>query len=394
MLPSVSNRLNELSAETSTSKKKDKKSKKSKKLKKSTKKQKKEKKKSKKRNHSSSELDDSSDEEERVSKRKRKKKHFSDVSSSSSSESESDEDAWVEKEKIDKEPKLREEESRSAPLQRDDWLSGFSNVATYSRNTEEKERKKEERKDIDSYKPGKSTRELNPYWKDGGDGLPKAFAKPKNDSDDDEQDKRRSYQPKHSERKSNWKKKTEEPSTSSSKREPQRRRSSSSTSSKSSKSPSPAPKTEDPGKSSRNDFLTDQQMNELGAKLVKAEIMGNDELANELKEKLDKARKYRSEHKSEVLAKSYERRAGGAQNKRDKESDVVLSTTNSKGVSRPVTFKDDSELWGGRAGRKAKKQKPVETHSGGERVRYFADDDKYDIKQMVIHYSTKIFIFS
>ncbi|XP_031629109.1 CWF19-like protein 2 homolog [Contarinia nasturtii] len=390
ILPSVSKKIDEQSTETSSSRKKEKKSKKSKKAKKSSKKNKKEKKKSKKRKYSSSgESDNSSEEEGRISKRKQKRKHFSDASSSSSSDSESDEESWVEKDKHDENHSQHAEEKKvAAPLQRDDWLSGFSSIPTFSKSKEE--RKKDERKGIDAYEPGKCARELNPYWKDGGDGLPKAFAKPKYESDDDEQDQRRVYQskPNHRERQSNWKKKTE-PSTSTTtqdrapRREPQRRSSSSSSSSDASRSPSPAPASE-PSKpqASRQDFLTDQQMNELGAKLVKAEIMGNDELANELKEKLDRARKYRTEHKSEVMAKSFERRAGGAQKKQDKEDSVVLSTTNSKGMSRPVAkFRDDSDLWGGRAGRKVKKQK-VETHADGERVRYFADDDRYDIKQM------------
>lgn len=293
----------------------------------------------------------------------------------------------------------------TVPLQRDDWLSGFSSISTFSKSKESNDRKKEERKGIDAYEPGKSMRELNPYWKDGGDGLPKAFAKPKNDSDDDDdQGRRRSYHSRPSERQSNWKKKTElttstttKPQDRAPRREPQKR-SSSSSSSNSSRSPSPSPASKSTESSkaqaSREDFLTDQQMNELGAKLVKAEIMGNDELATELKERLDRARKYRTEHKSEVLAKSFERRAGGSQKKQDNEESVVLSTTNSKGMTRPVTkFKDDSDLWGGRAGRKAKKQK-VETHAHGERVRYFADDDRYDIKQMVyISIYTCIYIF-
>lgn len=383
----------------SSSKKKEKKSKKSKKAKKSSKKHKKEKKKSKKRKYSSSsESEDSSEEEERVSKRKRKRKHFSDASSSSSSDSESEEDTWVEKDRNDDKDdnKIEPKQKDEAPLQREDWLSGFTG---FTKSREPKENKKEERKGIDAYEPGKCARELNPYWKDGGDGLPKAFAKPSYDSDDDKQDTRRSYQPKQNERKrqSNWKKKSEslnQPSTSASTeyrapKKESRRRSSSSSSSSESRSPSPVLKSNEPinSQASRDDFLTDQQMNELGAKLVKAEIMGNDELAQELKEKLERARKFRAEHKNEVLAKSFERRAGGTKSRKEKEDEVVLSTTNSKGLSRPVTkTQDDSDLWGGRAGRKAKKQKPVETHAGGERVRYFADDDRYDIKQMVIFY--------
>lgn len=389
MLPSVSKKIDELSVETSSSsKKKEKKSKKSKKLKKSSEKHKKEKKKIKKKKHSSSsESDNSSDEEERVSKRKRKRKHFSDVSSSSSSDSASDDDAWVEKDQNVVESTKTVEGSKTIPVQRDDWLAGLSSFSTFSKSAEPKERKKEERKGIDSYEPGKSVRELNPYWKDGGDGLPKAFAKPKYDSDDDVPNTRRTQSKQiDRERQSNWKKRSEtqiNPSTS----KPVQHRSPSPSSS--SRSPSPPPKSDELSKpqASRDHFLTDQQMNEIGAKLVKAEIIGNDELAKELKEKLDKARKFRSEHKNEVLAKSYERRTGGHQNKQNqqnKEENVVLSTTNSKGMSKPVSkFKDDSDLWGGRAGRKAKKQKPIETHTAGERVRYFADDDRYDIKQMV-----------
>lgn len=402
MLPSVSKRIDEqTSAALGSSKKKEKKPKKSKKSEKSSQKHKREKKKSKKRKYSSSsDSDDSSEEEERVSKRKRKRKHFSDASSSSSSDSESEEESWVEKDQIDdkntKKNEVEQKKKDEVPLQRDDWMSGFTG---FTKSKEPKESKSEERKGIDAYEPGKSVRELNPYWKDGGDGLPKAFAKPNYDSDDDQADTRRSYQPKQfgRERQSNWRKKTEQqshPSRSVSKeydapkKESRRRSSSSSSSSSASRSPSSVPKSNEASSApltSRDDFLTDQQMNELGAKFVKAEIMGNDELAQELKEKLDRARKFRSEHKNEVLAKSFERRAGaGVKSRKDKEGAVVLSTTNSKGMSRPVAkSQNDSDLWGGRAGRKAKKQKPAETHVGGERVRYFADDDRYDIKQMV-----------
>lgn len=394
MLPSVSKKLDELS-ESSSSKKKEKKLKKSKKSKKSSKKHKKEKKKSKKKKNSSSESDDSSEDEERISKRKQKRKHFSDAESSSSS-SESDEDTWVEKsaknDSAETNAEIESKKKYDVPLEHDDWLGGFSSISAFSKSKEPKERKKEERKGIDSYDPGKCARELNPYWKDGGDGLPKAFAKPSYDSDDDHGPVRQSYQSNYKsnerERQSNWRKKSEPQSTKSSiptDKDRNRREYSRSSSTSPSRSPSPAAQSSEQSQSmaSRDDFLTDQQMNELGAKLVKAEIMGNDELATQLKDKLSRARKFRSEHKNEVLAKSYERRASGSQKRREKEESVVLSTMNSKGQSRPVaSFRDDSDLWGGRAGRKAKKQK-VETHMDGERVRYFADDDKYDIKRMV-----------
>lgn len=396
MLPAVSKKI-DASAESSSSKKKEKKSKKSKK---SSKKHKKEKKKSKKKKRSTSSDSDGSSAEERISKKKHKRKHFSDASSDSSSSESDEEDAWVEKgsenkNQVEIETKKKPEQAPTTS-QREDWLGGLSSIRTFSKSAVQDEQpKKDERKGIDAYEPGKSVRELNPYWRDGGDGLPKAFAKPNYDSDSNDEDSRRSYRAKQNEsaRSSNWKKRSEpqqsNPATAtriaSSKAGNSRQRSSSPSSS-SSRSPTPErkPPEQSTSQASRDDFLTDQQMNELGAKLVKAEIMGNDGLAQELKDKLDRARKFRSEHKSEVLAKSFERRTQGAtQKKREKEENVVLTTTNSKGQSRPVaSFRDDSDLWGGRAGRKAKKQK-VKTHLDGERVRYFADDDKYDIKRMV-----------
>lgn len=404
MLPSVSKKIDEL-AKSSSSKKKEKKSKKSKK---STKKHKKDRKKSKKKKRSASSESDDSSAEERISKKKRKRKHLSDASSGSSSssdDSDQEEDEWVEKDnghqaKVDIESK---KPTQTAAIQREDWLSGLASIKTFSKPAPDElnERKKEERKGIDSYDPGKSVRELNPHWRDGGDGLPK-FAKPNYDSDSNDGESRRSYRQKQNERErsSNWKKKSDlpiKPSTSTSAASASNtagssrthKRSSSSSSSSRSPTPEPKPKPSEGDKfqASRDDFLTDHQMNELGAKLIKAEMMGNNTLAEELKEKLERARTFRKEHKREVLTKSFERRTPGAiqqQNRREKDENVVLTTTNSKGQSRPVaSFRDDSDLWGGRAGRKAKKQK-AETHLDGERVRYFADDDKYDIKQMVI----------
>lgn len=404
MLPSLSKKIDEMASSSDVKhSKKDKKVKKAKKSKKSSKKHKKEKKskKSKKRKHSSSgessDSDGESSEEEKISKRKRKRKHFSDASSSESSD-DSEEDAWVEKGTKVESVSSKELPKPSVALERDDWLGGFGAISTFSKSSEPKDRKKDERKGIDAYDPSKCTRELNPYWKDGGDGLPSTFAKPNYDSDDDNklQQSHRSVR-NDSQRQSSWKKKTEDKNEPS-KRDfsPQKvtsRRSrsksvSSNSSSASGRSNSPEQKKEavqQELQSSRADFLTDQQMNELGAKLVKAEIMGNDDLVKDLKDKLDRARQYRTEHKKEVLAKTFERRAGNSRNDREKEDKILLTSTNSKGVSRPVTKQsfNDSDLWGGKAGRKAKKQKPVETHAAGERVRYFADDDRYDIKQMV-----------
>lgn len=60
---------------------------------------------------------------------------------------------------------------------------------------------------------------------------------------------------------------------------------------------------------------------------------------------------------------------------------VILTHTDSKGFTRPVSLSGTTEPTAGR--RKAKK---VETHAGGKRMRYFADDDKYSLQEMVTYY--------
>jgi hypothetical protein len=116
-----------------------------------------------------------------------------------------------------------------------------------------------------------------------------------------------------------------------------------------------------------SDFLTDQQMNEIGAKMIKAEMMGNTSLYEKLKLKLDRAKAFKSTEK-----------ASGRTNRES----VVLSITNAQGTSRPVTQTEEPK---GRQQDRKKRVKRVETHAGGERMQYYPDDasEKYDIKRMV-----------
>lgn len=86
------------------------------------------------------------------------------------------------------------------------------------------------------------------------------------------------------------------------------------------------------------------------------------DLAKELKAKLERARETKSNRAGEVVAR---------------EEVVILTHTDAKGFTRPVSL-GAAEPSGGR--RKAKK---VETHSAGQRTRYFADDDKYNLQEMV-----------
>ena len=76
-------------------------------------------------------------------------------------------------------------------------------------------------------------------------------------------------------------------------------------------------------------------------------------LAAELKEKLDRIRS----------------------NPENEQKVVVLTRTDNKGFERPL--KGSQELGKG-------KKRKVETHEDGKRVRYFADDDKLSLQEMVL----------
>lgn len=334
----------------------EKKLKKNSKKSKKVKKEKKKKSKSKRKEDSSSDSDDFDDKKLR---KKRKKKRYSSPSSSSSDSCSENEDEWVEK--VPENPK-----EPSEPLVRDSWMFEKT-ISTFSK--EKKEPKKDERKDIDSYDPSKSVRELNPYWKDGGLGLPSSFQKPREDSDDEPETSRISTSKLNVQR-GNWRKKETINVEPSRKQVPIREK----TPSESSKSESEnEEKNEAPQESSMKNFLTDQQMNELGAKIVKAEIMGNESLAKQLKEKLELARECRKNVQVPEKGKKTSSKAN-----KDIEQ-IILTKSSTHGTSRPLEGQHPYAEQ--RQGSKKKRQNP-DTHVGGERVKYFPDDDKYDIKQM------------
>ncbi|CAM6031449.1 unnamed protein product [Sphagnum compactum] len=321
-----------------------------------SKKEKKSKRKKSKKEKKQTTSDTSDSENDRIQKKKhRKKKKYSDPSSDSSSNSDSDNE-WVEKKS---ELSMPEAKEIHAPLIRDDWMSNML-LPTYSK---EKREPKKDRKDIDSYNPSKSVKELNPYWKDGGTGLP-SFQKPKEDSDEDVITENKSKNTANaSTSRGNWRKK--EATNSLKKPSASKFKDSSQSSSESEK--------ESEQQSSMQDFLTDQQMNELGAKIVKAEIMGNDDLAKEFKLKLERARECRKN----VKPPPKERNVG----KNEKMEVIVLTKTNRQGDSRPLQNPTSSDPYGSRTSKK--KRAKLDTHtSEGQRNKFFPDDDRYDIKQM------------
>ncbi|KAL9973755.1 hypothetical protein ACROYT_G020250 [Oculina patagonica] len=115
--------------------------------------------------------------------------------------------------------------------------------------------------------------------------------------------------------------------------------------------------------------ITEKDLNDIGAKIVKAEIMGNEELAIKLKSQLEEMRKNKELQEAQV------KETGASQSAEE----VILTRTDAAGNVWPLEMTERQEPRGGR-----RKRKKVETHGKeGERERYFADDDKYDLKEMV-----------
>lgn len=108
--------------------------------------------------------------------------------------------------------------------------------------------------------------------------------------------------------------------------------------------------------------LTEAEMNKLGAKIVKAEIMGNMELAIELKNQLNEARE---------LANSVQSHS------KEKVQNVILTQTDAKGVTRPLDPRHEVPGFS-----KNVKRKSAETHISGKKVRHYFDDDKYSLQQL------------
>uniref|UniRef100_A0A672Z521 CWF19-like protein 2 n=1 Tax=Sphaeramia orbicularis TaxID=375764 RepID=A0A672Z521_9TELE len=107
-------------------------------------------------------------------------------------------------------------------------------------------------------------------------------------------------------------------------------------------------------------LLSEEEMNKLGAKLVKAEIMGN------------KVRRLLICQMQKMILKTLADRSS-------EDQEVLLFRTDQSGRAWPVNAPSGSqEPHGGR-----RKKKPIETHVDGQRVRYFQDDDNMGLMEMV-----------
>nr|XP_018893234.2 CWF19-like protein 2 isoform X2 [Gorilla gorilla gorilla] len=117
-------------------------------------------------------------------------------------------------------------------------------------------------------------------------------------------------------------------------------------------------------------ILSVDEKNKLGAKIIKAEMMGNMELAEQLKVQLEKANKFK-ETITQIPKKS------GVEN--EDQQEVILVRTDQSGRVWPVNTPGKSlESQGGRG-----KRQMVSTHEEKERVRYFHDDDNLSLNDLV-----------
>lgn len=202
------------------------------------------------------------------------------------------------------------------------------------RKEDEEARKKE--KEASRYDPKTNVRELNPYWK-SGDGLPSsskpvpAFKRP-SESDD----VRYSSKPKSS----NWRKHDDSPTIIVKEKF------------KTTEIIYENLEKNEPGSS---EMLSSKEMNDIAAKIVKAEILGNAERVEELKAKLERAR--------ELRGKVVEDEA------------VLLTKTDSRGFSRPLSGPSSD-------GDDRKRSKRVETHDSGKRQKFYPDDGRYSLQNM------------
>ncbi|XP_076291702.1 CWF19-like protein 2 [Lasioglossum baleicum] len=104
-------------------------------------------------------------------------------------------------------------------------------------------------------------------------------------------------------------------------------------------------------------------LNKLGAKIVKAEIMGDTKLVAELKIQLKEARK---------LATNAIRL-----NESEKDQTVILTRTDMKGVTRPLEHRNQST-----DSSRNTKRKTAQTHTAGKRTLHYFDDDKYSLQEL------------
>ncbi|XP_065897153.1 CWF19-like protein 2 [Dysidea avara] len=121
--------------------------------------------------------------------------------------------------------------------------------------------------------------------------------------------------------------------------------------------------------------VTDAELNAIGAKIMRAELMGNTAKVETLKRELETLRARKEQYSS----KQREGQRGQKEGQRgQKDKVVVLTKTDRVGNVRPADFDDSSRS------KSHKLRKATHSHDKkGKRERYFADDDHYSLQDLM-----------
>ena len=130
-------------------------------------------------------------------------------------------------------------------------------------------------------------------------------------------------------------------------------------------------------------ILTDEEKNKIGAKLIKAEIMGNTSLIEKLKKKLEDSKRAEQLMASAKNQQNVSKENTDGENTSSGTSEdetVVLMRTTKTGQAWPVTGEGEET----QHNKRQRKKKKLRVHDrDGEREKYFADDDRYSLRDLV-----------
>lgn len=267
----------------------------------------KKKKKSKKRSHKKQEKD----------KPRWKKSNSSDCESGSETDSGG---VWVECERVG------QMETSCSQRQRDAWmLAPLPSTKMFSKEQEDRDEPPEA--DVEEYHPSHHSRELNPFWKDGGSGLPTEYlherSVPKVESPVVEQTSDEDSPP-YNEVK--------------------------------------AVEMERP--------VTDGELNKLGAKVTRAELMGDDELAAKLRDQLKDLQERKSAQDKGPMKRLHNQSAP--------EETVLLTHSDRHGNIHPLRSSCSD-----RQSHKRRRGNDSSHGKDGKRNKYFDDDEEYSLQDLI-----------
>ena len=121
-------------------------------------------------------------------------------------------------------------------------------------------------------------------------------------------------------------------------------------------------------------YVTDTQLNSLGAKLLKAELIGDKNKIDKLKNKLEELRRLQKSQKYEMSNRKEEKQQQQQQQQQRQEEVILLAKTDRYGNVRPIESPSDFQ--------RGPQKKHTHTEKG-KRNKYFADDDNYSLKNLI-----------